>query len=54
MPRHFGIRKRRELKGKGIASNLEKLEKDFAEQIHFGKAEETKMDPEAIKKKFSI
>jgi hypothetical protein len=52
MPRHFGIRKRKEIRGAG--SNIEKLAKDFAEQVHFGKAEDTKMGAEDIKKKFSI
>lgn len=53
MPRHFGIRKRKEIKGAG--SNIEKLAKDFAEQVHFGKTEaDATMSPEAIKKKFSI
>ena len=56
MPRHFGIRKRRErLEFRGKGSNIDKLSKDFEEQIQFGKAQDDpKMKPEDIKKKFSI
>jgi hypothetical protein len=55
MPRHFGIRKRKELKGG--RSNIDKLAEDFAKEIQLGKAEDAKptlMNPTTIKKKFSI
>lgn len=55
MPHHFGIRKRKELKGG--RSNIDKLEEDFSRQIQLGKAEDAKpnpMNPTTIKKKFSI
>lgn len=53
MPRHFGIRKRKEIKGG--SSNVDKLAEDFAKQVQFGKSEpKDSLSPEKIKKKFSI
>jgi hypothetical protein len=53
MPRHFGIRKRKELKG-GAVSNVNQLAEDFAKELQLGKSDDVKMDSQAIKKKFSI
>lgn len=54
MPRHFGLRKRREIRG-GKVSNIEKLDKDFVENMHLGKAEDDKtLSSSDIRKKFSI
>ena len=51
MPRHFGIRKRRELKG-GRLTNIPKLAKEF-EKMQVSERR-PKLSPSAIKKKFSI
>ncbi len=53
MPRHLGIRKRKELKG-GSVSNIDKLAEDFAKHVQFGKADDKSLSPDKIKKKFSI
>lgn len=53
MPRHLGIRKRKELHGSGV-SNIDKLAEDFTRAIQLGKSQEQSMTPSAIKKKFSI
>jgi len=51
MPRHFGIRKRRELAG-GRLTNIPKLAKEF-EKMQLTERS-PKLSPSAIKKKFSI
>jgi len=56
MPRHLGIRKRKELKG-GSVSNVDKLAEEFVAKVAFGKSDPTKtsdMSSKDIKKKFSI
>lgn len=59
MPRHLGIRKRKELKKGGSVSNVDKLADDFAREVQMGKSGTgvnpmNPLTPQGIKKKFSI